>query len=93
MWICGPIILLSGEDELRPEAKYILVEVMLRGEVPRGEAKRISGLNERTARSLVSRLEKEGLITSETHRSPIRFSIPPKVVGYYFPNLYPVGTI
>ena len=85
--------LISGEDELRQDAKYILVEVMLRGEVPRGEAKRISGLNERTARSLVSRLEKEGLVTSESHRSPIRFSIPPKVVGYYFPNLYPEGTI
>ncbi len=85
--------IISGEKELRSEAKYILVEVMLRGEVPRGEAKRISGLNERTARSLVSQLEKEELITSESHRSPIRFNIPPKVVGYYFPSLYPEGTI
>ncbi|HKJ34628.1 MAG TPA: Fic family protein [Balneolales bacterium] len=85
--------IISGDNELRPEAKYILVEVMLRGEISRGDAKRISGLNERTARSLVSQLEKEKLITSESHRGPIRFNIPPKVVGYYFPNLYPEGMI
>ena len=66
---------------------------MLRGEVPRREAKRITGLGERTARSLVSHLEDEELIAAESHRSPIRFNIPAKVVGYYFPNLYPEGMI
>lgn len=85
--------MISGEKELRTEAKFILREVMLRGKVPRGEAKRITGLGERTARSLVSQLEEEELISSETHRSPIEFNIPPKVVGYYFPNLYPEGMI
>jgi len=85
--------MIPNEDELRPEAKFILVEVMLRGQVPRGEAKRITGLNERTARSLVSQLEKEELIMSDSHKGPIRFSIPSKVVGYYFPSLYPEGMI
>lgn len=85
--------MISGEEEFRTEAKFILREVMLRGKVPRGEAKRITGLGERTARSLVSQLEEEELISSETHRSPIEFNIPPKVVGYYFPNLYPEGMI
>lgn len=85
--------MISGEEELRTEAKFILREVMLRGKVPRGEAKRITGLGERTARSLVSQLEEEGLISSESHRSPIEFNIPSKVVGYYFPNLYPEGMI
>ena len=83
--------MIPKEGELRKEAKFILVEVMLRGKVPRGEAKRIIGLGERTARSLVSQLEEEDLITSESHRSPIRFSIPPKVVGYYFPIYIPRG--
>lgn len=85
--------MLTDEETLRPEAVHILREVMLRGAVPRGEAKQISGLNERTARKLVSQLEREELVVSETHRSPLRFNIPAKVVGYYFPNLYPEGTI
>jgi len=85
--------MITEEPELRQEAKYVLNEVMLRGEVPRGEAKRVTGLGERTARSLVSQLEDEELVISESHRSPIQFNIPPKVVGYYFPNLYPEGSI
>jgi len=85
--------MISNEKELRQEAKFILVEVMLRGEVPRNEAKRITGLGERTARALVSQLESEELIKSESHRSPLCFNIPSKVVGYYFPSLYPEGSI
>lgn len=85
--------MIAGEPALRQEAKYILTEVMLRGEVSRGEAKRVTGLGDRTARKVVSQLEEEELITSESHRSPLRFNIPAKVVGYYFPNLYPEGTI
>ncbi|MEL7833027.1 hypothetical protein [Fodinibius sp. Rm-B-1B1-1] len=42
--------MLPDEEELREEAKYVLREVMLRGEVPRGEAKHITDLGERTAR-------------------------------------------
>lgn len=84
--------MIAGEPALRQEARYILTEVMLRGEVSRGEAKRVTGLGDRTARKVVSQLEEEELITSENHRSPLRFNIPAKVVGYYFPNLYPEGT-
>jgi len=85
--------MIPEEAKLRQEAKYILVEVMLRGQVPRGEAKRVTGLGERTARKLVSQLENEELLSAESHRSPLTFNIPPKVVGYYFPNLYPEGMI
>jgi Fic family protein len=85
--------MIPDEEPLREEAKYVLVEIMTRGEVARGEVKRISGLGERTARDLTSQLESEELITSESHRSPLRFNIPAKVVGYYFPRLYPEGSI
>lgn len=85
--------LIPGEEILRSEAKFVLPEVMMRGEVPRGEAKRITGLRERTARELTSQLEEEELLESDGHRSSFRFNIPAKVVGYYFPALYPEGTI
>lgn len=85
--------ILTGEEQLKEESKYILTEVMLRGEISRGDAKRVTGLSERSARRVLSALEDEELVTSESHRSPVRFSIPPKVVGYYFPDLYPEGRI
>lgn len=85
--------MIPQEDPLRIEAKYVLTEVMMRGEIARGEVKRISGLAERTARDLTSQLEREGLIKSYNHRAPLRFHVPAKVVGYYFPSLYPEGSI
>jgi len=84
---------LPDEKELRPEAKHILTEVMMRGEISRGEVPRLIGMGERTGNYLVKQLLEEELITSESHRSPLRFHIPAKVVGYYFPELYPAGSI
>lgn len=72
---------------LRPEAKYILQEVCLRGAVPRGEAGRITGLGQETARRIVSQLLNEGLLVSESHKSPVRMGMPIHAIGYYFPNL------
>ncbi|MEX0771037.1 MAG: Fic family protein, partial [Balneolaceae bacterium] len=85
--------MIEGEKPLREEARYVLAEVMIRGELPRGEVKRLIGMGERTARDLTSQMEEEELVISDSHRSPLRFHIPPKVVGYYFPALYPEGTI
>ncbi len=85
--------MIPNEEPLRTEAKYVLAEIMMRGEIGRGEVKRISGLAERTARDLTSQLESEELIKSASHRAPLQFHVPSKVVGYYFPSLYPEGTI
>jgi Fic family protein len=81
------------EKPLRPEAKYVLTQVMLRGEIPRGDVPRLIGMGERTATSLIGQLLEEELVTSTSHRAPLRFHIPGKVVGYYFPDLYPAGSI
>jgi Fic family protein len=84
---------LLEEKSLRPEAKHVLNEVMMRGEIARGEVPRLIGLGERTATDLIKQLLDEELVSSESHRAPLRFHIPGKVVGYYFPDLYPTGTI
>lgn len=81
------------EKPLREEAKYVLSEVMMRGEIARGEVPRLIGLGERTATALIKQLLKEELVVSDSHKAPIRFHIPAKVVGYYFPDLYPAGSI
>jgi len=84
---------LPDEKPLRPEARHVLTEVMIRGEIARGEVPRLIGLGERTATDLIRALLEEELVTSESNRSPLRFHIPAKVVGYYFPDLYPAGSI
>jgi hypothetical protein len=64
---------------------------MLRGEVARGEAPRILGMAERTARVVVAKLVDHGLLWSSTPKGPLRLGLPQMAVGYYFPRLYPEG--
>src|SRR5436309_1274771 len=78
-------------NEIDRAAAFLLRDVLLRGEVTRGEASRITGKPERTARRIVNTLLEENLLTSETPKGPLRIGFPTKVVGYYFPRLYPEG--
>ena len=77
--------------ELVPEASYLLREALLRGEVPRGEAVRITGRPERTARRILKKLLDNKLLHADTEKGPVRLSFPASVAGYYFPRLYPEG--
>lgn len=77
--------------ELQPESGYLLREVLLRGEVSRGEAARITGKAERTARRILKDLLDKKLLCAETEKGPVRLSFPTRAVGYYFPRLYPEG--
>ena len=78
----------NGTPALRSEAGILLREVLLRGEVGRGEITRITGLGERTARILTSELLGEGLLESGTHRRPVRLGLPVHAVGFYLPGLF-----
>jgi len=81
----------ANVGSLRPEAKYLLREALLRGEVPRGEASRITGLSERTARKLLRELLDRGLLVAVSPKTPVRMGFPVHAIGYYFPRLYPEG--
>lgn len=82
---------LADFGELSPESFYLLQDVFLRGEVPRGEAPRILGRPERSARRILKQLLDMKLVTSDSSKSPLRLAIPMKAAGYYFPRLYPEG--
>jgi Fic family protein len=73
------------------EAKYILQETLLRGELSRGEVPRITGKSERTARRILEHTLNEGLVASTSAKGPLRLALPTKAVPYYFPSLYPEG--
>ncbi len=77
--------------ELQSESGYLLREGLLRGAVPRGEAARITGKPERTARRILKDLLDKKLLSAETEKGSVRLSFPTRAVGYYFPRLYPEG--
>ena len=78
-----------GGADLRPESARMLQEVLLRGEVPRGEAIEASGLGERTGRNLLARLVGEGLLLSDTPKGEVRMGLPIHAAGWIFPDLFP----
>ncbi|MFA6287052.1 MAG: Fic family protein [Opitutaceae bacterium] len=70
---------------------FLLREALYRGEFARGEAGRIIGSAERTGRSVLTKALEAGLLKSDTPKSPVRLALPAKVLGSYFPQLFPVG--
>ena len=78
----------AAEGLMREESGLLLRDVLLRGEVPRGEAARITGLGERTSRKLLGSLLKKGLLVSGSPKGPVRLGFPTDVLEDYFPRLY-----
>jgi len=70
-------------------AAVLSTEVLRRGEVPRGEAARITGKPERTARAALSKLVESGLLTSETPKGPVRLRFSIDSAEELFPRLFP----
>ncbi len=76
-------------QEWKPEAFVILEMILLKGEIPRGEASRITGLKERTARALLSSLTENGILGSDTPKGALSLRFPLNAVELLFPNLFP----
>jgi Fic family protein len=73
---------------LRPEAARLLQEALIRGEYSRGEISRITGLPERTARSVLSSVLEDGMLASETPKGPVSLRFPAKTQDILFPRLF-----
>lgn len=82
---------LGSQVRLGAETPDLLRDVFLRGSVSRGEATRILRKPERTARRVIGTLLEEGLLVSRGPRGRLEIGLPLKIVGYYFPKLYPEG--
>lgn len=80
--------LFTASQGLRPESVGILDEVVIRGEMPRGDASRASGLPERTARDVLAALVASGVLASETPKGPVSLRFPAHVAEIVFPRLY-----
>jgi Fic family protein len=75
--------------KLKPEASRLLHEALMRGEFDRGDAARICGLPERSARRLLGEVIDEGLLASATAKGPVSLRFPAHTLEILFPQLYP----
>ncbi len=74
---------------LKPEAIVLLEQVLQRGALPRGEAARVTGMGERTARDLLGALVRDGILASETPEGPVSLRFRLDAIELLFPSLCP----
>lgn len=82
-------IYVERSERLKPEAARLLEEALIRGEFDRGDAARITGLPERTARRVLNDVIAEGLLASATPKGPVSLRFPMAALETLFPRLYP----
>lgn len=75
-------------ETLKPEAVRLLTEVLVRGEIERGEASRITGLPERSARRVLNDTVAAGLLGSATPKGPVSLRFPADALETLFPKLF-----
>jgi Fic family protein len=81
--------IVAQNDALKPEAANLLREALVRGELERGEAPRITGLPERSARRVLNDTVTAGLLASSTPKGPVSLRFPMDALETLFPKLYP----
>jgi Fic family protein len=74
---------------LRPEAARLLEEALIRGSFERGDARRITGLPERSARRVLNEVIAAGLLASETPKGAVSLRFPMDSLDALFPRLFP----
>jgi Fic family protein len=79
----------SQSDRLKPEAGRLLEEALIRGTIARGDAPRITGLPERTARRVLNDVVAEGLLSSPTPKGDLSLRFPAPALDILFPRLFP----
>jgi Fic family protein len=84
-------ILVAQSQTLKPEAARLLSEALVRGEIERGAAARITGLPERSARRVLNETIKAGLLGSATPKSKVSLRFPTDALDVLFPRLFPVA--
>lgn len=79
--------------DLKPESAHLFLHAFRLGSIERGEAARITGLAERSARDVLMQLVSEGLLLSDTPKGKVRVGFPVHALGSLLPNLYPAGDV
>ena len=73
----------------RENAVLPMLHVIAVGPVSRGDFNRMLGLGERTGRTVMAQLLKDGLLVSDTPKGELRIGLPLDALNILLPNLYP----
>lgn len=89
--IASYVDIMVSRKELKPEARFILIEAFLKGKIMRGEVMRLTGKSENTARKIMKEIMDKGLLISKSEdvKTPLYINFPVKVAPFLFPKLYP----
>ena len=79
----------AGPLQLGDDARALVDGIFLRGEVARGEAARITKRPERTAREVLAKLIRAGLVGSETPKGDVSLRFSSDSAHFLFPLLFP----
>jgi Fic family protein len=70
-------------------ALRLIKEAITQGEFARGDASLITGKAVSTARGILGRVMKSGLLVSSSEKGPVRLGLPTEALDTYFPGLFP----
>lgn len=84
-------LFVERSGQLKPQAFKLLEEAALRGEFARGDAGRIMGLPESSARIILADTIKLGLLASDTPKGPVSLRFPVSSLDLLFPQLFPAA--
>jgi Fic family protein len=87
--LVGRLKLYVERRNFKPEAFSLLEQTLQRGELQRGDADRVTGLKERTARDLLGSLVGDGILASDTPKGPVSLRFPLDAIEVLFPSLFP----
>lgn len=75
---------------MKLDAAKMLQEVLLRGEMGRGDLAAAAS-TPRMGREILPQLLDEGILVSNMPKGPVRLAFPTHLAGHLFPDLYPMG--
>jgi Fic family protein len=83
----------SEKSIVKAEALEVLHYVAMMGPIERSRFIAMTGLGERTGRRVLASLLDYGLLSAESTRTPVAFTVPLSSLKFLFPNLWPEAEV
>ena len=80
--------MVETDPQFDPRGAALLQAALTRDEIPRGEAPAITGMSDRSARTILHQLTQKGLLVSDTPKTPVRLGLPTEYIDQLFPKLF-----
>jgi len=78
--------------DLPRRTALLLPEIILKGEIPRGDVARLVDTSPRTAQALIGKLLEFGYLKSTSPKGKLSIGFPTEACSFFFPDLFPAGS-